>query len=243
MTLKLFVDFDGTITTRDVGNAFFRRYVGTERYNGFLKEYLGERISAQECFRRGVEAMGTINRAEAEEFVGAQSIDPTFRDCVAYCRDRQIEFHIVSDGLDFYIDLLLAANGFTGISVFSNKLEWRPVAGGVLSEPHVSFPYADAGCTRCACCKRNIVTTHAGDDDLIVYVGNGYSDRCPARYADIVFAKDSLQTFCQEQNISYFEFKSFADVVARLQELEKKKRLRKRLSAEQMRRELFMREP
>ena len=38
---------------------------------------------------------------------------------------------------------------------------------------------------------------------MIVYVGDGYSDRCPVQYADIVFAKGDLQTYCQEQNISY----------------------------------------
>jgi 2-hydroxy-3-keto-5-methylthiopentenyl-1-phosphate phosphatase len=243
MNLKLFVDFDGTITTEDVGNAFFRRYVGAERYNGFLAEYIGERISAQECFRRGVEAMGRIDRIEAERFVGAQSIDPTFQEFVAWCRERQCEFHIVSDGLDFYINTILAANGLSGISVFSNTLELRPSPESAMCDLQVSFPHADAECTRCACCKRNILLTHAGDDDLIVYVGEGYSDRCPAQYADIVFAKDSLQTYCQEQNISYLLYDSFADVVDRLKEFEKKKRLRKRLAAEQKRREIFTREP
>jgi 2-hydroxy-3-keto-5-methylthiopentenyl-1-phosphate phosphatase len=87
------------------------------------------------------------------------------------------------------------------------------------------------------------MVTRASDDDIIVYVGEGYSDQCPAQYADIVFAKDELQTFCQQQNISYYLYDSFHDVVERLKILLAKKRLRKRLEAETKRNELFMREP
>jgi 2-hydroxy-3-keto-5-methylthiopentenyl-1-phosphate phosphatase len=87
------------------------------------------------------------------------------------------------------------------------------------------------------------MVTLAGDEDIIAYVGEGYSDRCPVQYADIVFAKDVLQTFCQEQNISYHLYDSFDDVVERLRVLLSKKKLRKRLSAEMKRKELFTREP
>ena len=107
----------------------------------------------------------------------------------------------------------------------------------------IAFPYADAGCGVCACCKRNVMLTRAGDEDVIVYVGEGFSDQCPVRYADIVFAKDALQAFCQRENISYYLYETFADVVARLSELSARKRLRKRHRAELLRRELFASEP
>jgi len=243
MALTIFVDFDGTITRQDVGNAFFRKYVGRERYDAILQEYLGERISARECFRRGVEAMGPLNREEAAAFVREHQIDPTFKDFVDFCRQMNLEFHVVSDGLDFYIQEILLASRIPGLSVFSNTLEFVPEEDPASCRLRISFPHGDAECTRCACCKRNILLTHSGDDDVIAYVGEGYSDRCPARYADIVFAKDSLQTYCQENNISYYLYQSFQDVKDRLEDLLSRKRLRKRRSAEMKRREVFMAEP
>ena len=84
--------------------------------------------------------------------------------------------------------------------------------------------------------------THASDDDIIVYIGEGYSDRCPAQYADIVFAKDKLQTYCQQENISYYLYASFFDVTTRLTELLGRRQLRKRRRAELKRREAFSRE-
>jgi 2-hydroxy-3-keto-5-methylthiopentenyl-1-phosphate phosphatase len=110
------------------------------------------------------------------------------------------------------------------------------------AKPSISFPYEDAECTRCACCKRNIMLTKSSDDDVIVYIGEGYSDRCPAQYADIVFAKDELQKFCQEKNISYFLYDSFDDILVRMSELLVKKRVKKRREAEMKRREAFVAE-
>jgi 2-hydroxy-3-keto-5-methylthiopentenyl-1-phosphate phosphatase len=242
MALKIFVDFDGTITWQDVGNAFFFRFVG-ERYEDLLKKYKEENIAAAEFFRGGVEAIGKLNKQDATSFVRSLPIDESFKRFVDFCRLRGIEFHVVSDGLDFYIQEILSEHRFVGISVFANKLEFVPASGDDHDHLRLSFPYSDAECRRCACCKRNIMLTHAGEDDVIAYVGEGYSDRCPVQYADIVFAKDFLQTFCQEQNISYFLYDSFDDVVDRLESLVSKKRLRKRLAADAKRKELFIAEP
>lgn len=81
--------------------------------------------------------------------------------------------------------------------------------------------------------------TQAGDEDIIVYVGEGYSDRCPAQFADFVFAKDELQKFCQEKNISYFLYNSFDDVVERVKDILSRKRPKKRREADMKRREAF----
>jgi 2,3-diketo-5-methylthio-1-phosphopentane phosphatase len=239
MALKLFVDFDGTITREDVGNAFFRRFAGHGRYDDILNQYKAGLISAQECFRRGIAAIGTLSREEAAAFVRNHQIDPSFRPFLGFCRSNSLSVHVVSDGLEFYIREIFAANGIDGVPIFANTLEF--LSGSPSDKMYIEFPYSDAECQRCACCKRNIMLTHAGDEDVIVYVGEGYSDQCPVQYSDIVFAKDALQTYCQQQNISYYLYRSFDDVCERLSGL--LQRRRKRLAAEKKRRALFMREP
>ena len=91
----------------------------------------------------------------------------------------------------------------------------------------------------CGNCKRNHVLTLSADDDIIVYIGDGISDRCPVRYADIVFAKGSLIRYCQAQNVTYHEFKTFSDVTRRLELIVQRKRIKKRREAEMARREVF----
>ena len=80
----------------------------------------------------------------------------------------------------------------------------------------------------------------SADDDIIVYIGDGYSDRCPVRYADFVFAKRQLIKHCQHQNITYFAFNNFSDVQAKMNEILKRKRIRHRQEAAMARREVFI---
>jgi 2-hydroxy-3-keto-5-methylthiopentenyl-1-phosphate phosphatase len=241
MALKIFVDFDGTITREDVGNAFFEKF-GGDQCRKLVEAFREEKLSAQECFRQEVAAIGKINAAEADAFATSRAFDESFKTFVEFCRLRKMEFHILSDGLDYYIRRILEAQGVSEVPLFANTLAVSPPDAHGLSRLAIDFPYTDAECTRCACCKRNIMLTRAGEEDIIVYVGEGYSDRCPVQYADIVFAKDELQSFCQERNISYFLYNSFHEVVERLNTLLHRKRLRRRLQAERMRREAFIRE-
>jgi 2-hydroxy-3-keto-5-methylthiopentenyl-1-phosphate phosphatase len=241
MAVKIFVDFDGTISTHDVGNALFRQFGGSA-CEGFIAEYHQEKISAQECFRREAAAAGSFLPADLDALLDRQTIDPGFTTFVDFCRQRGIEFHIVSDGLDYYIERILLAHGITNVPYVANSLALAPagVDGRVSLSP--SFPYGDSECDRCACCKRNYMLTHCDDEDIIVFIGEGYSDRCPVQYADIVFAKMDLQAFCQRENISYYVYGSFYDVTDRLTELLARRQLRTRRRAELKRKEAFQRE-
>jgi 2,3-diketo-5-methylthio-1-phosphopentane phosphatase len=241
MAVKIFVDFDGTITTHDVGNMLFREFGGAA-CDGVIAEYHEEKISAQECFRREAAAAGSIHPADLNALLDRQTIDPGFTDFVDFCRVRGIEFHIVSDGLDYYIDRVLNAHRIQNVSYVANALSLEPAGADGRKILSLSFPHSDSVCDRCACCKRNFMLTRTGEEDILVFIGEGYSDRCPAQYADIVFAKDRLQTFCQQENISYYLYTSFHDVTDRLTELLARRQLRKRRRAELKRKEAFQRE-
>ena len=237
MALKIFVDFDGTITKNDVGNAFFREF-GGEICDEYVAAYRAEKISAKELFRRETAAIGLLDERNARLFLRQQSIDESFKRFVESCGQRGLELYIVSDGLDYYIEAILLDNGIHDVSFFSNKFKLDQSDNG-FARPIISFPFDDAECSRCACCKRNIMLTNSSDDDIVVYIGEGYSDRCPVQYADIVFAKEALQTCCQTNNISYYVYDSFDNIVTRLDQLLLRKRLKKRREAEMKRREAF----
>ncbi len=241
MAVKIFVDFDGTITINDVGNTLFREFGGSA-CDGFIAEYHEEKLSARELFRREAAAAGRVLPVELNALLDRQGIDPGFKDFVDFCRLRNIEFHIISDGLDYYIDRVLRAHGIRDVSFVANSLSLEPSGTDGRTLLSLDFPHSDSVCDRCACCKRNFMLTHGGDDDILVLIGEGYSDRCPAQYADIVFAKKDLQTFCQQENISYYLYSTFHDVTERLTELLGRRQLRKRRRAELKRKEAFQRE-
>jgi 2-hydroxy-3-keto-5-methylthiopentenyl-1-phosphate phosphatase len=153
-----------------------------------------------------------------------------------------VDLLIVSDGLDYYIRRILGRYNCPEVPFVSNVASLVRPGGDGRVEVSVTFPHSDAGCDRCACCKRNIMLTASAEEDIIGYVGEGYSDRCPVRYADIVFAKDVLQTYCQNENISYYPYETFDDVVARLRRLLERSRLRPRPRAAVARRAAFRHE-
>lgn len=240
MPLKVFVDFDGTISRDDVGNAFFRHF-GGERCDEIVGRYRAGLIPATRCLEEEADACGEFPFDEAVDFARRQEVDPGFRAFTEFCCASGISLTILSDGLDFYIHHILQASGITGVPVFSNRASFHAASEGK-STLSVGFPFTDAECRRCACCKRNIMVTRSAEDDVTVYIGEGYSDMCPVQYADIVFAKRELQTFCQENNISYFHYGSFSDVTPRLEQLANRKRLPHRQQAVMMRRQLFIAE-
>ena len=240
MNLKLFIDFDGTISLEDIGDKLFRE-LGGEPSELLVRDYLEGKITARECFVGECKAAGEVRLEAVWEILDKEEIDPTFGDFVRFCKSQRIEFFILSDGFDFYIDRILKRHGLKGLKFFANHLEFHPIDGTGLFSLHPVFPYIDSECERCANCKRNHLLTLSSDEDLIGYIGDGYSDRCPSRYADMVFAKRDLVRYCRDENISYFEFQNFRDIENRLKKILSLKRFRKRWQAELRRREAFLR--
>lgn len=216
--INVFIDFDGTITRGDVGDALFERFGGEDSVRAVDAYRRGE-LGAAECFIAECSACGEVSRAGLEQFLREQEIDPTFPEFIAFCRERDLRVTVLSDGMDAYIAPILERHGLGDLDLFSNvmRLEPAPDAGRVRFVPE--FPWRDEVCDRCACCKRNHMLTLTSDDDPIVYIGEGYSDRCPVQYADVVFAKDELLRHCEMNSISFYPYGSFGDVRERLEKI------------------------
>ncbi len=55
--------------------------------------------------------------------------------------------------------------------------------------------------------------------DKVIYIGDGTSDFCVAPRADYLFAKKSLAEFCKKNDIKYFEYENYFDVVKKIKEI------------------------
>ena len=243
--VKIFIDFDGTVTKKDVGDELFRVFSRTS-IESYLAEYRRGNLSAVSCYRLQAESCGSLNRRNLDDLISEQEIDSSVLDFFDFCRQNGMECRIVSDGMDYYIKKILNKSGLGRVPFYANRLELVPYDSDGRVCMKISFPYTDEECDRCACCKRNIMLTRCADEDLIMYIGEGYSDRCPVRYADVVFAKDELRRFCQHNKIPHFEYKSFSDIIRFLNEFrcgtvrELTKRFKKRRQAQIACRDVFI---
>ncbi len=237
--LRVYCDFDGTLAAEDVGNRLFRTF-GGERAEDIVRQYRSGQINARECLSRECHSIGQVKKEELLSFVSRFRLDPHAVEFVRFCRSNDIPLTILSDGLDLYVEKILSDADLGDVPWFANRATW--IEGPQGAELVPSFPYRDEHCDRCGNCKRNHIVTGSADDDVVVYIGDGFSDRCPVRYADIVFAKNDLLVYCQQQNISYFEFRHLGDVRDRLEKIVGKKRIKQRREAVMARRDVFIAE-
>ncbi len=235
LTYTVFTDFDGTISVKDIGDAMFERFGNLEICTKSFQDYRSGSIDAKECWRKGCETFPPIGREMFREFAMDYPIDENFHGFVDFCDNHAIPVTIVSDGFDAYIDPVLEREQLQRLPRLSNEM--RFLDDGTVQPV---FPYTDAECVRCANCKRNHIITRSGDDEVIVYIGDGISDRCPVQYADIVFAKDSLVNYCEEQNITFHRFENFSDVLNVFRRMVETSKPKKRRTAELARNKVFI---
>jgi 2,3-diketo-5-methylthio-1-phosphopentane phosphatase len=201
-------DFDGTITLRDVGHHFFERFIPDRgAHEEILEKWKIGLVSSRKCLEKEV-AWLEAGISDLDSFIEDEPLDPYFKDFVDFCNRRKLELMILSDGLDYYIDAILMRYGFGFIDFKANHLvtEGDDIIG-------VEFPwYIPELCDMCANCKKAHVEKLRDEGYFTVYIGNGYSDRCPSGHADMVFAKGDLLDHCIREKIDCIKFRNFRDV-------------------------------
>jgi HAD superfamily phosphoserine phosphatase-like hydrolase len=113
--LKVFVDFDGTITLQDIGEAIFRKFGCEDKTNKIVEDLLSDKISSRQCWDELCDSVENVDRKKLDDFVDSLEVDPTFVPFVKFCNDNEIELIALSDGFDFYIKRLFSKAGLIGL--------------------------------------------------------------------------------------------------------------------------------
>jgi 2-hydroxy-3-keto-5-methylthiopentenyl-1-phosphate phosphatase len=228
------MDFDGTITKLDVGDAIYKKFGDEGKVNNIISDLLQDKISSRDCWIKLCEEVPNIDKNELNDFIDSISVDTSFIKFKEYCKNENFEIYVLSDGFDYYINRILANFGITGLNVYSNHLE-------IVDNKMVpSFPYYDESSVSSANCKRNHIINHSSDDEFTVFIGDGNSDKDAVEYCDYIFAKADLLRYCEMERITFFPFTTFEEVIKKLDELKAKKRLKKRVQAVLKRREAYI---
>ena len=135
--------------------------------------------------------------------------DGTFASFVAAVRDAGAAIEIVSDGLGFYVASNLARldPALADLPIATNEND-------VDGSGRLSFPYGHPACFVCGTCKRERVRAHEAGGRVVVFVGDGQSDRYAAHHADIVWAKDALLAWGRATGRDFLAWERFADIEA-----------------------------
>ncbi len=198
---SVFLDFDGTISTADVGVHLLRRFAPPawwDLHHAFERGEIGSRecIAAQWALIDG--DTDALRSAAAEV-----ALDPGFEPLIDALRAAGAELLVVSDGFGFYVQDACAP---FGLEVCTNVVD--------LTTRELRFPNEDpeCACALCGVCKQAPIRAARERGRTTVLVGDGASDRHAARAADVVFAKDPLASWCASSGVPFTPFDALDDV-------------------------------
>jgi len=187
---RLVVDWDGTCTVRDSLVAAVRELGDPSIFSRTYASF-GEALAAE---------VATL-RVRSEE-LAAWAIEHVelrsgFRELVELYRPL-----IVSSGLPQLIRPVLEREGIS-VELRSNNAEPSPDGWRIVFRDLELCPVCGDRC------KRSSLPA----ERPLVYVGDGWSDRCAAQAADRVFARDGLAAYLAERGVAHERFEDFHDVL------------------------------
>lgn len=202
---EIFVDFDGTITASDSLEFILNKYVGS------VWQSIEDRVTRKELAEKeALQKEFDLLHADLKDVLNDLKnipIDPHFEEFVRICRASRIPITVVSGGFDIFIRTIFELNGIEDIPFHSNSVlvkkgRWQVVPSAT---PRLR--------NNCNHCKSYWLKNARDAGKTVVYIGDGNTDRCPAEYADIRFAKDGLAEYLKESSLAYFPFRDFSDVI------------------------------
>jgi 2-hydroxy-3-keto-5-methylthiopentenyl-1-phosphate phosphatase len=207
MDIAVVVDFDGTVTERAVSYMLLERF-GRAGWRDLDARFASGELSAREVIAAQF-AMIDATDAEISDFSRQHvQLREGFPEFVSHLRGLGFPIAIASEGLDIYIDPVLDENLVDYVNLFYNEATRDPDGRLV-----PSYPHEDMDCRDCGNCKTGLVKALQADGNYVVFIGNGRTDVCPARYANIVFARDMLARKLQEEGRSFILFEDFHDIL------------------------------
>jgi 2-hydroxy-3-keto-5-methylthiopentenyl-1-phosphate phosphatase len=195
--VRLVVDFDGTVTVEDTLVMVIGEFGDREVYEQAAAALARGEITLQEEIRRDCEPITAPLHEVVPWLVEHADVRPGFREFALANRPL-----IVSSNFHELIEPILRREGVE-LEVHANRLDARPDGWRTI------FRNTDECGTCGEPCKRRDLPR--GE---VVYVGDGYSDRCAALAAGRVFARDGLAAYLGEQGAPFEPFDDFRDVAA-----------------------------
>ncbi|MFO8050515.1 MAG: MtnX-like HAD-IB family phosphatase [Thermoplasmatota archaeon] len=212
MKIGMLVDFDGTITTIDASYAVLDRFADGEWKDIEERTYAHE-ITILEALRLQTKLI-KCSPEEAEEYL-LENIElrPGFVEFAGFCRDNGVPLEICSDGFGWTIEVLLKHWGLDWIPWSSNRTipdekGWK-----------IEFRHRREGCPINANCKCSHLWKMKKRVDRVVFVGDGTTDECVSKEADIVYARDKLLELCRKNGTDCIPWEDWYGVREKLSAL------------------------
>ena len=200
-------DFDGTITKKDTLSTFLELYADKEWLVIEDKWVKGE-IGSAECLQKQFNLVNNLSPELIDSFVETMEIDDYFEEFNKVRLKNNVDFLILSDGLDYFINRILQKHDIENVKIVSNHAKFKN------DKFLISFPNQNSDCIKhSGTCKCNVIKNLRQNYKEIYYIGDGTSDICVADKSDFLFAKSTLLNYCKKIGLNCIEFGTYKEVV------------------------------
>ena len=200
-------DFDGTISKKDGLYTFISMYAKGD-WQKIEQDWVDGNIDSKECLIEEFKLIPDLSEKLISDFVETLEIDEYFARFYNYTIENNIDFYVVSDGIDYFIERILNKFGLYDLKIISNHGEFKDKVF------EITFPNDNANCVNNAgTCKCTVLKNLRSEYNKIYYIGDGVSDYCVADKADVLFAKSRLAKYCRDKNIKYIEYENFNNIL------------------------------
>ncbi len=194
------LDYDGTATTHECNEIALTEVVG-DAWRPFEEMVHRGEIGHAECFDRQLGLVDAPRAAFLGRLVEAAEPAPGLREFLTVAAAGGARVVIVSAGFREAIEAVWRRHALPPVEIVASELEGAGPDGG---PPYtIRFSPLLGDCARCgpASCKATVLRARRRADDVVWVFGDGESDFCPAREADLVFARGRLGELADEAGL------------------------------------------
>ncbi len=210
--MKIYCDFDGTITQQDVVDLLLER-LADPSWQDIETRWIEGEIGSHECLSQQIPLING-GWEEINNLLKEVKVDSSFKSFSIWCEKKNVPLFIVSEGLQNAIKNLLDKEDIKIERIWANKLELSENGKFTLLFP---YPPELKNCNL-GLCKCQILEQSAGNE-LKVVIGDGLNDICWTQKANLVFAKSKLLKYCELNKIPCIPFQNFNEITSMLDKI------------------------
>ncbi len=203
----MFCDFDGTITAEETFVGMLKQFT-PELSNQLMPEMYARRLTLREGVRQLLESIPSVRYPEILDYAKPKLIRPGLVELLDFLDTEGVPFVVVSGGLRGMVETVLS-QASTGIPSLLERVAAIYAVDVDTTGEFLQVQSEFEGGTELVS-KVKVMAQHPAEEQIAI--GDSVTDLEMSLYAPVVFARDRLIQYLDEQNKPYIPWNDFFDI-------------------------------
>jgi 2-hydroxy-3-keto-5-methylthiopentenyl-1-phosphate phosphatase len=203
----VFCDFDGTITAEETFVGMLKQFT-PELSNQLMPEMYARRLTLREGVRQLLESIPSVRYPEILDYAKPKLIRPGLVELLDFLDTEGVPFVVVSGGLRGMVETVLS-QASTGIPSLLERVAAIYAVDVDTTGEFLQVQSEFEGGTELVS-KVKVMAQHPAEEQIAI--GDSVTDLEMSLYAPVVFARDRLIQYLDEQNKPYIPWNDFFDI-------------------------------